>query len=125
MDSKVTRALLVVVFSLVAIILATPFIAMAQAATHSATLAWTDSTNPATTTYNVYRSGGACPANSPNKLTNVTAKTYTDTAVMAGATYCYFVRAMYSGSESGDSNHAQALIPVDAVPPTSLTVTIK
>ena len=103
----------------------TPFSVEAQAATHSVQLNWTDTVNPATTTWNVYRYSGACPMSNPTKLTNVAVKTYTDTAVMAGATYCYTVRAMYSGSESMDSNTAQALIPVDAVPPTSLTVVIK
>lgn len=103
----------------------TPFAVQAQAATHSVQLNWTDNTNPATTTWNVYRSPNACPMSSPTKLTNVNVKTYTDTAVVSGATYCYTVRAMYSGSESVDSNTAQALVPVDAVPPTGLTVTIK
>lgn len=96
-------------------------------ASHSVQLQWQDTTNPpATTSYNVYRSPNFCPMQIWTKIVGgLTVKTYTDTAVLAGTTYCYVVRCSDGTYESVDSNAALAQVPADAVAPTGLTVVIK
>ena len=92
--------------------------------THSATLVWQDATNPAGTTYSVYRSTGLC-SGAPvfSKIASaLTVKTYVDSTVTAG-NYCYQVTATSGGMESAPSNQAPA--PVPSFPPQSLTVAIK
>lgn len=92
--------------------------------THSATLAWSDTLNPAGTTYNVYRATGLC-SGSPvfSKIVSaITVKTYQDTTVTPG-NYCYQVTATLNGSESGPSNSASASVPAFA--PSALNVTIQ
>lgn len=93
-------------------------------ATHSVTLNWVDTSNPTTTTYNVYRATGLC-SGSPvySKIgTGVALKTYEDTTVQPGP-YCYVVTATYSSIESAYSNSALANVPSFA--PTSLSVIVK
>lgn len=88
---------------------------------HTVTLNWTDALNPAGTTYNVYRSSGACsgtPAFAKVNGAPVTAKTYDDTGASPG-NYCYMVRAEAGGVESVDSNSALA-----AVRPFGVTITV-
>ena len=73
-------------------------------ATHTVTLTWVDTSNPATTVYNVYRSTGLC-SGSPvyNKIaTGIAPKTYEDTTVQPGP-YCYVVTATYASIESAYS----------------------
>jgi hypothetical protein len=82
---------------------------------HSATLTWTDTTNPAGTTYSVYRAPGLCtttpvPTWAKVTTTPLTTKTWADTAVVPG-NYCYSITATYTGLESGKSVPALASIP--------------
>lgn len=93
--------------------------------THSATLTWTDTLNPATgTTYNIYRATGLCSGTPTfSKLASaVAAKTYADSTVTPG-NYCYEVTATVNGVESAPSNTALATVPAFA--PTSLTITVQ
>lgn len=92
--------------------------------THSVTLNWTDTLNPAGTTYSVYRAVGLC-SGTPTfaKLAlAVTVKTYQDTTVTPG-NYCYAVTATANGMESAQSN--TALAPVPSFPPAGLTVVVQ
>ena len=101
-----------------------PVTVWAQAPQHSVDLSWVDTSNPAGTTYSVYRVTGLC-SGAPvfNKLiTGVTTKTYTDTTVIPG-NYCYQVTASFNGVESAPSNAAPASVP--SFPPQSLSVTVK
>lgn len=77
---------------------------------HSVTLSWNPSTN--VTGYNVYRgtvSGGPYSLLNPSLNPSTT---YTDATVQSGTTYFYVATAVDgSGSESGYSNEASAVIP--------------
>ena len=79
---------------------------------HTVTLAWTASTSPNVSGYNVYRgtmSGG--PYTKVNTAL-VVGTSYLDTTVQAGQTYYYVATALDGGSnESAYSNQAQAVIP--------------
>ena len=94
----------------------------AQGATHSVTLTITDATNPAGTTYNVYRGSGACSSNPTlAKIGTTATKTYTD-ANLAPGSYCYAATAVDSlGDESAKSPTAQGVIPA---PPNAVTITV-
>ena len=100
-------------------------LALAQTpANHSVTLTWQDTSNPAGTTYSVYRATGLCsgtPAFS-KIAAGLTAKTHEDTTVQPGP-YCYAVTATLNGVESAQSN--TALAPVPSWAPTQLSVTVK
>ncbi len=92
--------------------------------THSATLTWADTLNPAGTTYNVYRATGLC-SGTPTfaKLaTGLTAKTFLDSTVTPG-NYCYQVTATFNAIESAPSNSAPAAVPSFA--PSTLGVTVQ
>jgi hypothetical protein len=92
---------------------------------HCAILAWQDLVNPSGTTYNAWRLTGSCPSMEPADTTGFTqvnsmpiaVTTYTDTAVTAGATYCYVVTAVNGGMESAPSLDVQAHIPADVFIP--------
>jgi hypothetical protein len=104
------RALIAVLF-----ILSAAAIAPAQQTTHSVTLTWTDTLNPAGTTYNVYRATGLCrgtPAFA-KIATALTAKTYADTTVIPG-NYCYAATATFNGAESVQSNTVNPSVPAFA-----------
>ena len=93
-------------------------------ATHSVTLTWTDTANPAGTTYSAYRATGLC-SGSPvfSKIASaITVKTYEDSTVTPG-NYCYQATATYGGMESAPSN--TALAPVPSFAPTGLSVVVK
>ena len=106
--------------------------AAALAQSHTVTLTWTDTVNPTGTTYSAWRQTGACPQLAPTTTTGftqlnaaaITIKSYADSTVTAGATYCYVVTATAAGggTASGPSNDAQAIVP-GAFPPQGLTVT--
>jgi hypothetical protein len=88
--------------------------AFGQTPAHYVTLTWQDPTNPAGTTYNVYRGEGPC--NLSPALTRIasgiSALTYEDdTVVLFSGTYayCYAVTAVNSGQESVKSNTASGL----------------
>lgn len=74
---------------------------------HHATLTWTDTANPAGTTYNVYRAFGGCPTTFSLTLlaSNVATLgtnplTYVDPTVTNAQNYCYGVTAVSGGTES-------------------------
>jgi hypothetical protein len=105
--------------------------ASAFAQSHNVTLTWTDTVNPTGTTYNAWRQTGTCPTTAPTTTTGFTQlnssaislKSYSDTTVTGGTTYCYIITALgTTGSQSAPSNDAQAIVP-GAFPPTGLTVT--
>lgn len=93
-------------------------------ATHSVTLTWTDTLNPAGTTYSVYRATGLCSGTPVfSKIASaVTVKTYQDTTVTPG-NYCYAATATANGMESAQSN--TSLAPVPSFAPTQLSVTVQ
>jgi hypothetical protein len=96
----------------------------AQTVTHSVTLTWQDASNPAGTTYSIYRAQGLC-SGSPvfSKLaTAITEKTYKDTTVAPG-NYCFHVTATFNSMESAPSNTAVA--PVPSFSPSNLTITVQ
>jgi fibronectin type 3 domain-containing protein len=80
---------------------------------HSVTLTWTASTTSGVTGYNVYRS--ATTGGPYTKLTSTalgaTTTTYTDSSVIAGATYYYVATALVGSTESGYSTQASAAVP--------------
>jgi hypothetical protein len=87
-------------------------------AQHSAVLTWTD--NTPNVTFNVYRAPctGTISSNTCSQeglfqiLANVSALTYTDSAITAGAQYSWYTTALdSSGDESLPSNHFAALVP--------------
>ena len=96
----------------------------------SVTLTWPASTTASTTT-NVYRLTGTCPA-SVTTTTGFTelassqpaAGPYTDTNVTLGTTYCYVVTAVAGGLESVPSNTFQAVFPGAPAAPKGLTGTV-
>lgn len=91
---------------------------------HSVKVTWTDTANPAGTTYNIYKASAAC-SSSPTltKLNTapVTTQSYTDANVAPG-TYCYAATAVNTqGDESARSNQGPATI---APPPNAITITV-
>lgn len=96
------------------------------ASASSVQLSWTDTLNPPTTQYNVYRASGAC-AGSPTfaKLNPapIAPKTYNDPDLAAG-TYCYRVTATDGTLESAPSSSAGAVIPAPPSAPSGLSVTV-
>jgi len=97
---------------------------LAQSATHTVTLTWTDTSNPAATTYSVYRATGLCSGTPTfSKLaTGVAVKTYVDSTISPG-NYCYQVTATFAGIESAPS--PTALAPVPSWPPQQLQVAVQ
>jgi hypothetical protein len=78
---------------------------------HTVTLTWVDSSNPAGTTYNVKRATGTCsgtPAFS-TIASAVAVKTFTDSTVTIG-NYCYIVTAVFSSIESAPSNSVNPVV---------------
>lgn len=104
----------------------------AQSQTHEAVLTWTDTANPAGTTYDVYQATGACPSSGLGTLTfsllntvPLTVKTYTNTSVTGGTTYCWYVTAVNStGLQSAPSSTVGATIPA-TFPPGTPTVSVQ
>ena len=77
---------------------------------HSATLTWLASTTP-NVTYKVLR-GTAAGGPYTALASNLSTMTYADTAVQAGITYYYVVRAVdASATESANSTEAKAVVP--------------
>jgi hypothetical protein len=110
-------------------------VAIAQAATHSVTLFWTDTVNPTGTTYNVYKQSGVCPTTPPTignigsfvklNATALTVLTYQDSTVVAGSGYCYYATAVNAGSESAPSTTIYSGIVPTAFPPTGIILVIQ
>lgn len=88
-----------------AVLLLLSMSAFAQAATHSVTLSWVDASNPAGTTYNVYRATGLCGGTPTfSKLASaLTVKTFADTTIVPG-NFCYQVTAVVTAIEGPPSN---------------------
>lgn len=95
----------------------------------SATLTWTDTANPAGTQYNVWRADGPCivaPAYSKINVALISPKTYVDSSVLPGQTYCFAVTAVSSTSlESIKSVPVVAVVPLPtSAAPSGLTVSV-
>ena len=121
------KRILFLVLAVVAVLLVSVAPVMAQ---HSSTLNWIQSSGAGVTGNNVYR--GTTTGGPYTKIfTSVNPIiTYTDTNVLALATYYYVVTATCatcSPAESGYSNEVKAVIPGDPQPPapTGLGVTTK
>lgn len=97
---------------------------MLAQAPHSVTPTWSDISNPAGTTYSIYRATGLCSGTPTfaKIATAVAAKTYQDTTVSPGP-YCFSVTATFQGVESAQSNSALANVPAFAT--TSLSVAVQ
>lgn len=77
---------------------------------HSVTLNWTASTSPSVQ-YRIYRSAAAGGPYTTVNSTLVSGTTYVDQTVRGGVTYYYVARAVDgSGTESSNSNEAQAVV---------------
>ena len=108
---------------LLALLIATAALAQTPP-THSATLTWQDTANPAGTTYSVYRATGLC-SGTPTfaKIASAVAtKTFVDSTVLPG-NYCFSVTATNNGMESAQSNTAPAAVPSFA--PQALSVQVQ
>lgn len=83
----------------------------AQAAPKGVNLSWTDTTNPAGTTYTVYRSPGLCSGTPTwaSISSGLTAKTFRD--LPGVGQFCYKVTANLSGIESSGSNTVNPIVP--------------
>lgn len=93
--------------------------------TTAVNLAWVDnSTNELG--FKIERSTGGCTSFSVIKTTASNAKTYTDTAVTQGTTYCYQVRATNYSGDTAPSNQATVNLPSTTAPaaPTGLIGTL-
>lgn len=101
--------------------------AVLSAQSPSVTLTWTDTLNPPSTQYNVYRATGACAPTgltfSKRNATPIAPKTYTETGV-PGGTYCYYVTATDGALESAPSTTAAAGVPPSAPGGLSISVTV-
>lgn len=92
-------------------------------------MSWTAAAqNPAGTGYNVYRAPGTCAASgqtftklNPAPLPGLT---YADSSVINGTSYCYYATATFGAQESGPSQKATAIIPLDAPPTFTIQVNI-
>lgn len=103
---------------LLVIALAFAGFAAAQTTTPKAVLLqWTDTTNPAGTTYRGEKAASACGATGltwSQIFTGLAVKEFRDTAVVIGNTYCYRVYAGNGTLFSAPSNAAPAVIPFNA-----------
>lgn len=86
---------------------------------HASLLAWTDADFGVVSglTFTVLRAAGPCSASAAfaSVASGLTAESYTDAAVTAGASYCYEVEAVApSGAKSAPSNQAGDTIPLAA-----------
>jgi hypothetical protein len=76
-------------------------IQIAPAQAHAATLNWTDTVNPAGSTYNVYRATGSCPASTFTKIAaGVPGFKYVDSTIAPQTGYCYQITALVAATES-------------------------
>ena len=102
------KTICVIALSLLSFFVIAP-ITSAQAKSHSVNLSWTDTANPAGTTYNVYRATGLCSGTPVfSKLATgvpiaTVAAPYVDSTVTPG-NFCYQVTATVAGLESPASN---------------------
>lgn len=80
------------------------------------------------TTFNIERKTQACAGSTGvfNEIGTVakTLRTFTDSAVVPGSTYCYRARTVGPGGASGYSNTAEKILPFPVpAAPSNLTVT--
>lgn len=104
---------------LIAFGLLLPLIALAQAATPTATVSWTAPTTntdgssiTAALTYNLY-AGTSCTSMSKlvSGITTVSTVVTSPTTLAPGTTVCFAVTAVANGVESAQSNTATTVIP--------------
>jgi hypothetical protein len=110
------------VIRLALLLLFSATVAAAQTS-HSVKITWTDTVNPAGTTYNVYKANTNCTGTPTFVKLNtapITTQSYTDTNVAAG-TYCYSATAVGPGGESAQSNTGSANV---LAPPSVITITV-
>jgi len=93
--------------------------AVTGGSTHQVSLAWSDSTSGVT--YNIYR--GVAQGGESLYATGQPSASYTDTNVVSGTTYWYYVTAVLNGDESAGSNEISAAVPNNPPAPSGLTVT--
>jgi len=86
-------------------------------AAHNVVLNWNADADAVT--YDVYRGTQSGKENATPVATGLTVTTFTDTNVVAGQTYFYYVTAVNGANQSAPSNEANATIPF--APPTGLT----
>lgn len=92
---------------------------------HSAVLTWGAASDATVgSTYNVYRAAAVCPASGIAGVTfikegNTSALTFTDSTVVVGSSYCYYVTQMVGTAESAPSNTAGG-----TVRPSTVTIQI-
>lgn len=91
---------------------------------HTVSLSWTPSASSNVASYNVYRitsSSSTAPATPyPSLVSGLVATStcsanicaYTDSTVLAGASYWYYATAVSGGVESAPSNTAEAVVPI-------------
>jgi hypothetical protein len=97
-----------------------------QSQSHRVTLFWRDTANPTGTTYNIYRSTGSCPTDPPTldnlgpfaqiNTAPITGKSYADTGVVGGTTYCYFSTAVVGAQQSAPSGMIGTTVPIAYAP---------
>jgi len=96
---------------------------------YSAVATWTaPASGTAPSGYNLYRApytGSACGTYAALNAAPITATTYTDSTVVAGAQYCYAVTALVNGVESGAAVCSSNPISIPPAPPTGLTVKVQ
>lgn len=92
--------------------------------TRTVTLTWQDTTNPAGTTYSVYRAPGVCSGTPTfaKIATGLAVKTYQDAAIAPG-NYCYAATATINGIESSQSVSVGAVVTPFA--PNGLSITVQ
>lgn len=125
--SKLSNILLILAIIYAALSLTGPM-ASAQTA-HSAAVSWSAPSDAiSSSTYNVYRAPGACPASGLGTLTFVklnatpiTGLSYTDTTITVGS-WCFYGTQVQNGVESAPSNTAGGNVSPNA--PT-ITVVLK
>lgn len=87
---------------------------------HQIVLTWTASADmpspiPAGDGYNIFKGiEPSAPGATPINSAPIAADTYTDTAVLAGTDYDYYVNAVIGGVQSPDSNQVSATVPLYA-----------
>jgi beta-galactosidase len=101
---------------------AAPCTVVPTASTIAVTLSWNASATPGVT-YAVYRSPQSTVSYIQINTSPVTTLGFTDSTVLAGSSYNYFVEAVLSGVNSVPSNIAGIAVPLVPGAPSNLTGT--
>lgn len=105
---------------LVVLLLVYSLTVLAQPPTRTVTLNWVDTSNPAGTTYTVYRAPVTATLTYVKMAQNIAAKTWSESGVTPGV-YRYYVTAVFNNAESLPSPTADADVKPYTV---TLTVTV-